>query len=111
MELPTRIGARDLVEQRLELGLVLECVDAEEARRLVVVGLQLVIAERPAEHAVVGVRFELHGAEAEQRRAIPLGLAANVVELAGDEIVPLAVEPDHVVLEHAVYEDLSDLER
>ena len=89
LRLPARIGGGDSVEQRLQLGLVLECSDPEELGRLVVIGAEFLAAERPSEKAEAGLRLELDRAEAEQRRPVPLGLAADVVELVGDEARPL----------------------
>jgi hypothetical protein len=48
--------------------------------------------------------------EAQQRRAVPLRLAANIVELAGNEHLVVAVDPLFLVLEAAFLEHLLDIE-
>ena len=93
------------------MGFILEGGNPEQRSRLVVIGPELLVSERPSKQAKVGLRLELDGPEAEQRRAVPLGFAAHVVELAGDKLASLAVEPNDVVLEHAVHEDLPDVQR
>ena len=104
---PGRIVRDDPVDQRLQLGLVVEAVDVQQRLGLVVVGRQLVVAERPGEGLMGRVGRELVGGEAEQCGAIPLGLAAEIVELAGGEFLVLAVDPRLLVLEAAGLEHLS----
>src|SRR5690606_19722336 len=103
-----RIGGRDSVEQCLEFGFVLERGDPEKLARLIVIGFELLVAERPAQQVKVRLGLELDGPEAEQYRTVPLGLSAHVVELAGDELASLSVAPNGTVLEYAVHEHLPD---
>ena len=110
LRLPGAVGGGDPVEERLQLRLVVEAVDAEELLRLVIVGSEFVIADRPAEALVRLVRPKLVRCEAQQRRAVPLRLAADVVELAGDEHLVVAVDPLFLVLEAAFLEHLFDVE-
>jgi hypothetical protein len=108
---PARAVAGDAVDQRLQLGLVGEAVDVEQPLRLVVVRRQLVQPERPGEALMLGIGLELVGRKAQQRRAVPLGLAADVVELVGHQMAAAAVPPRLLVLELPLLEHLQGVER
>src|SRR5262245_7155947 len=103
------MAASDSVDQRLKLRFVVEAVDAEQFLSLVVIRFQLVIAERPGEALVRWVRLEFVGTEAQERRPIPFGLAADVVVLVRDEDPIVAVDPEVVVLEPTHLEDLLNV--
>jgi len=105
---PARIAAGNLVDQRLKLRFIVEAVDAEQLLGLLVIWLQLVIAERPGEALVRRVRLELVRAEAQQRRPVPFGLAADVVVFVRDEDPIVVVDPRVVVLEPTHLKDLLD---
>jgi hypothetical protein len=108
---PARAVAGNALDQRLQLGLVGEAVDVEQALRLVVVRRHLVEAEGPGEALVLRVGRELVGCEAQQRGAIPFGLAADVVKLVGHQVAAAAVAPRLPVLEPALFEHLQGVER
>ncbi len=68
---------------------------AEHTLRVRVPGLQLGVADRPGHRRAIGMLdpFEIPLPEAEHRRAVYLGVAADVVELPGTECVAGRVEP------------------
>src|SRR5262249_54695651 len=70
---------------------------------------QLGIAERPGEALVRRVRLELVRAEAQERRPVPFGLAADVVVFVRDEDAIVVVDPRVVVLEPTHLKDLLDV--
>ena len=75
---------------------------------MLVIWLQLGIAERPGEALVRRIRLELVRAEAQERRPVPFGLAADVVVFVRDEDPIVVVDPRVVVLEPTHLKDLLD---
>ena len=76
---------------------------------MLVIWLQLGIAERPGEALVRRIRLELVRAEAQERRPVPFGLAADVVVFVRDEDPIVVVDPRVVVLEPTHLKDLLDV--
>ena len=108
---PARAVADDPVDQPLQLGLVVEAVDVQQTLGLVVVRRDLGEPERPGEALVLRVGLELVRREAEQRGAVPFGLAADVVVLVGHQKAAMAILPGLAVLELALLEHLPGVER
>ena len=97
--------ADDLVDHRLQFRLVREAIDVQHALGFGVVGLEFGKTERPGETLEVGIGLELVGGEAQQRRAVPFRLAAEIVMFAGrDEGLAMAVLPFGLVGEAALLE-------
>ena len=89
----------------------------QHALGFVVVGFELGEPERPAKALERGIGVELVRGEAQQRRAVPFGLAAEIIMLAGrDErpsmpVLPFGLVGEAPLLEHDCVRQSRRIER
>src|SRR5215472_1278414 len=93
-----------------EVRLVVDHADTEQTLRLLVVRRQLSQCERPAAATMREIGAELVLGEAQQRRSVPLGLAADVEVLFGDDAASTAIEPGLAAQKFSPVNDALDVE-
>jgi len=104
---PPAEAARD----SLQVGLCGVAAHAEQPLGLFIKGKQLVVRDRPLAALVGLVRAEFVARIAQQRRAVPLGLAAEVEIFLGAEVPAAIVPPEFAALEFANLYDALEVER
>ncbi len=97
--LPARITRLDPVDDAAKIGLDREVANAQPFLGLLVVGLEIGIRDRPPETLMAGIGLELVGLEAQERGAVPFGLAAEIEVFLRGHGAAVAVAPGFLALE------------
>lgn len=107
---PTAVPALDPIDDRSQARLDIEVTHPEQALRLVIEGREIVITNRPRQALKFRLGLELVRAVAQQRRAVPLGLAAKIEIFLGRECPAVLIEPPFLALEGALADHLTEIE-
>src|SRR5918996_1109356 len=111
MLLPCRVAPTESIEKAPEIGLDLDRPNAQQVFGLGIVGLEIVIADRPWSAAMVVVGIKLVALKPDQRSTGPFRLAADVEVFLERNGPAVADAPDLFAGERRLTQDTIDVER